>query len=384
MLGNKKKILLLVLVLLTAFSFVACKNGKTKSVATISEIKAEEKKTIYVLGPTPDHGWNAQAGKYASICCQEINTAGRYNAVYMSSDDGFKQIDQINSILSKNNAAGVVLYALSNDTKAGAEALAVNGIPFILFDRAIDGVNEAAELIYSGDNWQCGAATAYWLEKNGMLPTSTFVMLAGDKGTTVSIRRQEGFEQFLKGDIRYHDEQLHKNYVTDNIWTQKELDDFIPKYKYICDWNSKKAYDYMKEDLPEIVKEAKANDNKLFIFSMDDEMTFGVINLLESDDLSDDIKKDIEDMEVYISAVGGMQEIYDVMSGKSEQSKIASKYFNDMMSVYFSPKMIKNAIYKMVDFCDGNWSYAKGTGIYEPVWIVDKANVYRNEGFEGR
>ena len=33
-------------------------------------------KTIYVLGPTPDHGWTAQAGTYAEAKVEEIN-AGR-------------------------------------------------------------------------------------------------------------------------------------------------------------------------------------------------------------------------------------------------------------------------------------------------------------------
>lgn len=35
--------------------------------------------------------------------------------------------------------------------------------------------------------------------------------------------------------------------------------------------------------------------------------------------------------------VGGMQELYDVMSGSSSQSGTADQYFDDMMSVYFSP-----------------------------------------------
>ena len=35
-----------------------------------------EGKTLYVMGPTPDHGWTAQAGAYAQAKCDEITKAG--------------------------------------------------------------------------------------------------------------------------------------------------------------------------------------------------------------------------------------------------------------------------------------------------------------------
>ena len=88
-------------------------------------------------------------------------------------------------------------------------------------------------------------------------------------------------------------------------------------------------------------------------------------------------------MEVYISAIGGMQELYDVMSGVSSQAPVAQKYFDDMMSVYFSPKMMTNVIGYMEDYLEGNWEYEVGAGKYEVVWIVDKNNVSEYEGFTG-
>ena len=94
-------------------------------------------------------------------------------------------------------------------------------------------------------------------------------------------------------------------------------------------------------------------------------------------------QEDMEDMEVYISAIGGMQELYDVMSGSSSQSGTADQYFDDMMSVYFSPKMMTNVIGYMEDYLAGNWEYEVGEGKYEVVWIVDKNNVSEYEGFTG-
>ena len=115
---------------------------------------------------------------------------------------------------------------------------------------------------------------------------------------------------------------------------------------------------------------------------MDDEMTFGVLNYLEAG-ASEATLADLEQMEVYISAIGGMQELYDVMAGTAAQSELANKYFDDMMSMYFSPKMMQDVIEKMEDYLAGNWTYEVGAGEYQPTWIVGRDNVTQYEGFKG-
>jgi hypothetical protein len=115
---------------------------------------------------------------------------------------------------------------------------------------------------------------------------------------------------------------------------------------------------------------------------MDDEMTFGVMNYLEAG-ASAETLADLKDMEVYISAIGGMQELYDVMAGKSAQSELAKTYFDDMMSVYFSPKMMQDVIETGLKYLSGDWNYKQGDGEYQPVWIVDANNVDQFEGFQG-
>ena len=70
-----KKVLVIALVLLVSVTLFAQGAGETKSAA---------KTKIYVLGPTPDHGWTAQAGSYAQQKCEEITKAGKYTAVYMA------------------------------------------------------------------------------------------------------------------------------------------------------------------------------------------------------------------------------------------------------------------------------------------------------------
>lgn len=339
-------------------------------------------RTIYILGPTPDHGWTAQAGAYAEQKAKEITAAGKYKAVYIPASTGEAQVDQVQMIIANGDAAGVVFFALEESAKAGQETLAVQGIPFISFDRIIEGPDKHAILNASGNNWQCGAGIAYWFQQKGMLPGDTMVTLIGDNGT-VCTRRQEGFEQFLRGELEYYDKHTDTSYKTDRIWTQAEINALCADYKVICNWSADGAYDYLEQKLTDITSTAKNNREKLFVFSMDDEMTFGVMRLLEGNSLSNATKKDLSEIDVYVSAIGGMEELYEVMRGDAPQASIASKYFDDMMSVYFSPQMMSNVIGYMIDYLDGNWEYAVGSGKYEPVWIVDKSNVDQYEGFTG-
>ena len=371
-----KKVLAMILALVMVLSLAAC-GEKAPADDGAADAGAN---TLYVLGPTPDHGWTAQAGAYAQAKCEAITAEGKYKAVYMAASSGEEQVDQCNTIIANGDAAEVVMMALDDSAQAGQEALYAEGIPFISFDRIIEATEKYAILNASGDNWQCGAGIAYWLQANGMKPGDTVVVLYGDNGTVCS-RRQEGFEQFLRGEIKYSDKQTGE-YETTEVWDQAALDAVFSGYTVVCNWSADGAYDYIEQKFDEIVATAKANGGNLYIYSMDDEMTFGVLNYLEAG-ASEATLADLEAMNVYISAIGGMQELYDVMAGTDAQSELAKKYFDDMMSMYFSPKMMEDIIVKGLDYLEGNWSYEVGSGEYQPTWIVDAENVANFEGFQG-
>ena len=373
-----KKVLAMILALVMVLSLAACGEKAPADDGAADDGAAAS--TLYVLGPTPDHGWTAQAGAYAQAKCEAITAEGKYKAVYMAASSGEEQVDQCNTIIANGDAAEVVMMALDDSAQAGQEALYAEGIPFISFDRIIEATEKYAILNASGDNWQCGAGIAYWLQANGMKPGDTVVVLYGDNGTVCS-RRQEGFEQFLRGEVKYSDKQTGE-YETTEVWDQAALDAVFSGYTVVCNWSADGAYDYIEQKFDEIVATAKANGGNLYIYSMDDEMTFGVLNYLEAG-ASEATLADLEAMNVYISAIGGMQELYDVMAGTDAQSELAKKYFDDMMSMYFSPKMMEDIIVKGLDYLEGNWSYEVGSGEYQPTWIVDAENVAQFEGFKG-
>ena len=350
--------------------------------STTSSAPAAAAKTIYVLGPTPDHGWTAQAGTFASAKVDKINQEGKYKAQYMAASSGDQQNDIVQTIIANKDAAGVVFMALDDSAKPGQEALIAANIPFISFDRIIVGPDAKAILNYSGDNWAVGAGVAAWLQKNGMKAGDTVVNLIGDNGT-VSGRRNEGFSKFLLGTQTYKDKSGTETKTTD-VWQQADVDKALNTYKVVCDWSADKAQAYLEQSLADIVKTAKAGSGSLYVYSMDDEMTFGLMNLLQGNSLDAATKTDFQNLKVYVSAIGGMQELYDVMLGKAPLSPIADQYFDGLMSMSFNPSMMTNAIDYMIKYLDGNnWTFKPGDGSYDPTFVVDKSNAASVVGFKG-
>ena len=376
-----KKIITILLAVMVVLTLSAC---VSKTVDTPVGGEDEGAKTIYVMGPTPDHGWTAQAGAYAEKRCKELTDGGSYVAKYIPASSGEEQVDQVQTIIANGDAAGVVMMALDDTAQAAQEALYAEGIPFISFDRIIEATEKYAILNYSGDNWACGSGIAYWLVSNGLKPGDTLVTLWGDNGT-VCTRREEGFEKYLKGEAEYYDAHTKETYKIETPWTEDEVKALTSKYSTVVtpNWSADGAYSYLETQIDAFVNDATNGSGKLYVFSQDDEMTFGFMNLLEGNGVSEDTKAKLEALDVYVSAIGGMAELYAVIDGTSAQAPVAAKYFDGLMSMNFNPNMMINAINFMVDYLDGNWSYQTGDGEYSETWIVDVNNVSQYEGFAG-
>jgi len=364
-----KKVIIMMLVLVCAFAAFA--NGA-------SEKKAAQK--IYVLGPTPDHGWTAQAGAFAEQRVAELNADGKHQAVFMPASSGETQVDYANTIIANGDAKIVVIQVLDDSAEAAVEALIGAKIPVIQFDRFAIALKPKAALNYAGDNISCGAGIAYWLQSNGMKAGDAIVTLYGDNGS-VCIDRESGFRGFLNGTVDYTDDATGKTYHTTEVWSESAIKAALSTYSVVCNWSADGAAQFMEQKLGDIIADAQKKGGNLYIYSMDDEMTFGVLNVLESASIKDQAAA--AKLNIYISAIGGMQELYDVMSGKSAQAATAKKFFDGMMSVSFNPSMMITAINYAVDYVDGNWKFKTGDEAKKPVWIVDKNNCDQYQGFMG-
>ena len=80
-----KKIITILLAVMMVLTLSAC---GSKTVDTPAGGEEEGAKTIYVMGPTPDHGWTAQAGAYAEKRCKELTDGGSYVAKYIPASSG--------------------------------------------------------------------------------------------------------------------------------------------------------------------------------------------------------------------------------------------------------------------------------------------------------
>lgn len=365
-----KKVIVMMLVLFCAFTALFAQ-GATETK------KAADK--IYVLGPTPDHGWTAQAGAYAEQRCKELNANGTA-AVFMPASSGETQVDYVNTIIANGDAKIVVIQVLDDSAEAAVEALVAANIPVIQFDRFAIALKPKATLNFAGDNISCGAGIAYWLQSNGMKAGDTVVTLYGDNGS-VCIDRETGFRGFLNGTVDYTDNATGKTSHTTQVWEESAIKAALSTYSVVCNWSADGAAQFMEQKLGDILADAQKNGGNLYIYSMDDEMTFGVLNVLEAAVAKN--QEAAEKLNIYISAIGGMQELYDVMSGKSAQAATADRFFDNMMSVSFNPSMMIQAINYAVDFANGNWKYSVGAEEKQPVWIVDRTNVNNYEGFMG-
>ncbi|MCI9682251.1 MAG: sugar ABC transporter substrate-binding protein [Lachnospiraceae bacterium] len=394
----KRKLLALVLVLCMAAGLCACKGAKkNEGTEQMEEESQEEAKPlgnqIYVMTAAPDHGWTGQGAAYAAAFVDEINLGihGDYAATHYIADNGEAQNEQVQEILANNDAAGVMFWGCDESAKEGQQALIDAGIPWISYDRIVEGTMNQAILNYSGDNWQSGAAAAYYLVTHGMDPESTLVQFSGD-ASTVSQRRTEGFRKFLLGQEHYYDAEGDKTYTIEDVnqgkaWTQEEVDKLCTEnyFEYNCEWSNEKAKGYIESNLSSWIEASKSTDNTMFVFSMDDEMSLAFLELLSGDAIDEDVKGELEALTVYMSAVGGMEEMYAVLRGDDEElSAAANTYFEGLMSVYYNPVMTQTAIRKLLDYLDGTWDYVLGAEDYEPVFIVDSGNVNQYEGFLGR
>lgn len=347
---------------------------------------------IYFLTPTATHGWMGQLGAFAAQKVSEINEAGVYRAYQYTADAGSIQNDQIDEILANGDAAGVVICGFDDDAASGEMALTDAGVPWISVSRIIDSTMPYAIVNIAGNNASCGALCAAWLVEHGFAPGDTLVQFTGSTNTDATMR-SNGFYDFLAGkqEVSMIDGSVIS--ITDvysRAWTEDEVNDLKNSdhyFNYVCEWSNDVAKSYIESDLQTWVASAESTGNKLFFNSHDDEMTMALLEALESNCFDDELKARFEALEVYCTAVGGMQELYDIMAGKSKTlTPVFETYFEDLMSSVFNPSIVLEATDLMLEYLEDpqNFRFETGAEYYPDSEYVDRTNADVAVGFTGR
>lgn len=148
---------------------------------------------IYVLTAPEDHGWTGSVATFAKEKIEEVNDAGTYSAELITSADAAEQIVNIEDIIAagEDNIA-VVIQPIDDTVQSAIQQLVDAEIPYVAFDRIIEGVADSAVSNVKGDNEGIGAACAAYYTEQGLKPGDAVYVYEGDTSSVTTLR-DEGF-----------------------------------------------------------------------------------------------------------------------------------------------------------------------------------------------
>ena len=313
---------------------------------------------IAILVPNADHGWTGAVLTYAEEKAAAINAEGKYTAKVISSADPANQISQIEDIIENESARAIVILPQDNTLEATMKKLADSGIPFVMFDRVIDTVADAAVASVKGDNEGIGAETAKRFIAAGMVPGDKILIMPGDNSSVPQMRNDGFFGVLLE-----------------NGWTQEQVD-AIESTAY-TGWSRSEGKKLFTEWLDShTVEEISACK---WIFTHDDEIGMGILEALKSSEIDTAKKEAFLAAGVHLASSSGLNEMYSVIRGihqKDYTAEVAG--LADLFTVTYDPAMIQIACDDMIAYLDGG-EVTKDHVI--PVDVVDASNVEEFRGF---
>ena len=313
---------------------------------------------IASLVPNADHGWTGAVLTYAEEKAEAINAEGKYTAKVISSADPANQITQVEDIIDNESAKSIVILPQDNTLETTMKKLADSGIPFVMFDRVIDTVADAAVASVKGDNEGIGAETAKRFIASGMVPGDKILIMPGDNSSVPQMRNDGFFGVLLE-----------------NGWTQEQVD-AIESTAY-TGWSRSEGKKLFTEWLDSnTVEEISACK---WIFTHDDEIGMGILEALKSSEIDTAKKEAFLAAGVHLASSSGLNEMYSVIKGihqKDYSAEVAG--LADLFTVTYDPAMIQIACDDMIAYLDGG-EVTKDHVI--PVDVVDASNVEEFRGF---
>ena len=363
----KKRIMAAVLAGVMALSLAACGGSSSSSSAAPAEEKTEEaapaegqeaeapvegeaqaeapaatgeQTHIYVLTASEDHGWTGSVATFAKAKVEEVNAEGVYTAELITSASAAEQITTIEDIISKGEKnIAIVVQPLDDTVQSAIQQIVDAGIPYVAFDRIIAGLESTAVSNVKGDNAGIGAAAAAYFVGLGMKPGDKVYVYEGDTSSVTALRDQ-GFVDYLKGDVEYAGQKI----ADDAKWTDDDLK--AVTYSGAMNWSrsdTKSSFESLMGD--------SANADIKWFYSEDDELGMGILEALAGGGIDDATKTAFLGNKPVITGCGGLGEFYDVLKGTNYAD--ISAQLGGIMSVTYSPSMIKTAIQDMEDYLAG-------------------------------
>ena len=278
-----------------------------------AEAESNAGKHIYVLTAPEDHGWTGSVATFAKEKIEEVNKEGTYSAELITSASASEQIVNLEDIIAAGEKdIAVVIQPIDDTVQSAIQQLADAQIPFVAFDRIIDGVEASAVAnVYEGDT------------------------------SSVTSLRDGGFVSYLKGELSYEGNTI----AEEAKWTDEDLASIT--YSGAMNWSrsdTKTSFESLMGD--------SSNAAIKWFYAEDDELAMGILEALQGGGIDDNTKETFFGNEPHITGCGGLEELYAVMRGES-YTDIAGKC-GSIVSVTYSPAMIQTAIQDMVDYLNGS------------------------------
>ena len=342
--------------------------------------------TVYVFGPTPDHGWTGSAARFAEEKIAQLNAAGgKYTYVFRAAGSPDAQIQQIEAMLAESKKpAGVVIQASDNMVQAAVERIAQANIPLILFDRLLDKtsplIKEKMLVAMSADNYAIGAGAAYYMVEKGLTPGEAIWELPGDN-SAVSVERGTGFREFLTGARPFNDDQGRSHTIAANKqWTDAQIRSAITSSQ-VANWSRDNAKTYFESYIAGKTPHTMAK----WLWTMDDEFVMGILELLQTPAKAAENAL-FESTVKVITGCGGLTALYDVM-GRTKATAGNQLYQADgvvIMSPTCRPGFFVDAIQIMEDALNGKdvsvyYTDKAAKRFHEPPHLVDAASWAANK-----
>ena len=296
---------------------------------------------IYVLTAPEDHGWTGSVATFAKEKIEEVNEAGTYTAELITSADAAEQIVNVEDIIASGEEnIAVVIQPIDDTVQSAIQQMVDAEIPYVAFDRIIDGVSASAVSNVKGDNEGIGAATAAYFVSEGLQPGDAVYVYQGDTSSVTTLR-DSGFTGYLTGELEYDGSTI----AEDAKWTEDDLASIT--YSGAMNWSrsdTKTSFESLMGD--------SANAEIKWFYAEDDELAMGILEALQGGGIDDATKETFLGNAPYITGCGGLDELYAVMRGESYQD--IAEQCGGIVSITYSPAMIQTAIQDMVDYLDGN------------------------------
>lgn len=256
---------------------------------------------VSMIGET--HGWPVGVRYYAEKAVKEVAGKNKWDYKLVVGMDANEQSEQLIELVDQKVDCIIMLPMDGASLKTAAMAVKDAEIPLVIFDREIPDFAPTATV--KGDNTGIGSVTADIF--NGMFPDGTKVLEFMGDTSTVPQQRTDGY-----------DETIHNNFTKEQVgFTGWQRENSSVLFEEWIQSHSQKQIDEVGA-----------------IFTHDDEIALGILDVLDRYDSNPQSDKTFDHLRV-IAGSAGPQEMY---------RRIAREEKYTLFSLLYSPAMIEEAI----------------------------------------